>query len=430
MLDKAVASFVKEFLLLIRDRGGLAMLFLMPVALIIIMSLIQDAPFRDYQEAQIPLVFVNDDRGEIGTVIEKGLQNLRIFSINKTINGSSATEETAVHSVSGGKYKIAVIIPSGVSETVHRNSEIMVKRALADMGLVDDSTENKNMDSARIKIFFDPAAKHSLKTAVKGSLEKYASKLETRHILKSLNEQLNEVAEEKVELSLPEEGFIQISEISSGNSEREMLFSNSVQHNVPAWTIFAMFFIVIPLASNIIKERESGVLARLKTLPGSFSIQISGKFAVYFLVCFAQLIFMLAVGVFVLPLLGLSKLELGSGIVALTVISVCIAFAAIGYGLLVGTLFNTHQQAAVFGSISVVIMAALGGIWVPSYVMPEMMQKVGKLSPMNWGLEAFNDLFLRGGGIYEIIFESLLLIGFFLLVSLIAFVYNRFTRGY
>ncbi len=430
MLDKAVASFVKELLLLIRDRGGLAMLFLMPVALIIIMSLIQDAPFRDYQEAQIPLVLVNDDRGEIGQVIEKGLEGSRIFSITKTIDDLKATEEAAVKSVSGGKYKIAVIIPPGVSEIIQSNSEAMVKSALADMGLTDDSMENRSMDSALIKIFFDPAAKHSLKTAVKGSLEKYASKLETQHILESLNKQLNEVAEEKVELSLPEEGFIRISEISTGNPEREMLFSTSVQHNVPAWTIFAMFFIVIPLASNIIKERESGVLARLKTLPGSFTIQISGKFAVYFLVCFAQLVSMLAVGVFVMPLLGLPKLQLGSGIMALAIISVCIAFAAIGYGLLVGTLFNTHQQAAVFGSISVVIMAALGGIWVPSYVMPEMMQKVGKLSPMNWGLEAFNDLFLRGGGMAQIEIESLLLLAFFLITAVMAFLYNKIIRGY
>lgn len=429
MLDKAFASFVKEFLLLIRDRGGLAMLFLMPVALIIIMSLIQDAPFRDYQEAQIPLVLVNDDRGEIGQVIEKGLKDSRIFSITKIINDLRATEEDAVKSVSAGKYKLAVIIPPGVSETVQGNSEAMVKGTLADMGLTDDSMENRSMDSALIKIFFDPAAKHSLKTAVKGSLEKYASKLETKYILQSLNRQLNEVSDNNVKLSLPE-GFIRIREINSGHPEREMLFSNSVQHNVPAWTIFAMFFIVIPLASNIIKERESGVVARLKTLPGSFSVQISGKFAVYFLICFAQLIFMLAVGIFILPLMGLPKLQLGSGIMALAIISVCIAFAAIGYGLLVGTLFNTHQQAAVFGSISVVIMAALGGIWVPSYVMPEMMRKIGKLSPMNWGLEAFNDLFLRGGGIHEIIFESLLLLAFFLLAGFIAFIYNRFTRGY
>ena len=41
-------------------------------------------------------------------------------------------------------------------------------------------------------------------------------------------------------------------------------------------------------------------------------------------------------------------------------------------------------------------MAALGGIMVPLFVMPEVMQKIGSYSPMNWGLEALLDVLLHG----------------------------------
>ena len=91
----------------------------------------------------------------------------------------------------------------------------------------------------------------------------------------------------------------------------------------------------------------------------------------------------------------------------LAYVSITIGFASTAYGLLVGTIFKTHHQAAVFGMVSVVIMAAMGGIWVPLYIMSDTMIMLGGLSPMNWGLETFNMVFLRGEGLMEIIQGSL-----------------------
>ena len=77
-----------------------------------------------------------------------------------------------------------------------------------------------------------------------------------------------------------------------------------------------------------------------------------------------------------------------------------------------------------FGPISVVIAAAIGGIMVPVYAMPKMMQQFSVLSPLGWGLDAFLELFVRGGNLKSVIPEVIALIGFFLgtlLVSWIAF---------
>ena len=48
----------------------------------------------------------------------------------------------------------------------------------------------------------------------------------------------------------------------SANNEKVIL--NASQHNVPAWTIFAMFFIVMSLGSSIVREKLSGSFIRLK----------------------------------------------------------------------------------------------------------------------------------------------------------------------
>ena len=54
MISKLLATVKKEALLLLRDKVGLSILFLMPMALIFVMTLIQDAAFKTINEKGIP----------------------------------------------------------------------------------------------------------------------------------------------------------------------------------------------------------------------------------------------------------------------------------------------------------------------------------------------------------------------------------------
>ena len=71
------------------------------------------------------------------------------------------------------------------------------------------------------------------------------------------------------------------------------------------------------------------------------------------------------------------------------------------------------------------VLAALGGVWVPVFMMPNFMQFISNLSPMNWGLNAFYDVFLRNGGLLEILPEIGLLFLFFLATTIISIIYNN-----
>jgi len=54
------------------------------------------------------------------------------------------------------------------------------------------------------------------------------------------------------------------------------------------------------------------------------------------------------------------------------------------------------------------------------------MQKLSRISPLNWGLEGFYDVFLRGGGMVEVLPYVSRLLGFFIVMLLIAFYYHKF----
>ena len=146
------------------------------------------------------------------------------------------------------------------------------------------------------------------------------------------------------------------------SGKEEELMPNTTQHNVPAWTIFAMFFIVIPLTSSIIKEREEGSLIRLLTMPVTYFTVFMAKIGVYLVVCMIQFALMVLAGMFLLPLFRIPALTVDGKIFELLLMALTSSLAALGFGIAVGTIARTHQQAAAFGSVSVVILAAIGGL--------------------------------------------------------------------
>ena len=104
------------------------------------------------------------------------------------------------------------------------------------------------------------------------------------------------------------------------------------------------------------------------------------------------------------------------------------AVAACGYGILLGTMARTYEQASAFGAVSVVIAAAIGGIMVPVFVMPPVMQTISIFSPLSWGLNAFMDVFVRGGSLRSVLPDVALLVLFFLVTTLVAW-FNLSRKG-
>src|SRR5690606_3490966 len=138
--------------------------------------------------------------------------------------------------------------------------------------------------------------------------------------------------------------------------------------------------IVVPLSGSLIRERREGIFARLMIMPVSRVTLMLGKLGAYVGVCLVQFFCIVAVGKWLLPALGTDPLELTQGWTILLV-ALCSALAATGYGIMLGALARTNEQAAILGPVTVVIAAALGGIMVPVFAMPETMQVISRGSP-------------------------------------------------
>jgi ABC-2 type transport system permease protein len=404
---KILATIHKEFLLLVRDLGGLALIFLMPLALVVVMALIQDAPFRDYQEIKLEVLLVNEDKDSLGNTI----QNVFESSTNVTIIPMTDTVE-AKALVQAGKYKAAVILPAGASGSLRKKIQQLMSQIFTNVGINRNPPDTTVVPPVDVSIVFDPAIKVNYTQALSSALEKVIADIQSKWMLEELQSQLGTSSTPSEKVKIDFSSIVRVNHHFASEKNNNSLVLNSVQHNVPAWTIFAMFFILFPLAGNFIKEREEGSMLRLRLISGSQFAVIAGKFSFYFGICMLQCLLMIIVGIYLMPLLGLKQLVLGSNIIGVALTAGAVAMAATGYGLLIAVYFNTPQQALSFGSISVVILAAMGGVWVPIYVMPEALQRISRFSPLNWGLESFNDLFLRDSSTLAILPELLKLTSF------------------
>lgn len=416
------STIQKELLILLRDRGGLIIMFIMPMAMITLMALIQDAPFRDYLEMKIPLLLVNNDKGNLGSTIDSGLYESNIFEITKL----QLDKDVVKQKVKAGDYQIAIIIPEGASASLNSKVSTFVNKKLNEAGLSDSSvtTKDETPSELNLEILFAPDTKKSFKASILSSLKQSTSKMETQTLLELFNKELKQNTPEGTNHE-PLKDFVNFKEISTIETPKEAMKLNSVQHNVPAWTIFGMFFIVISMSGSIIKERDEGSYTRILTMPGSYITVLTGKIAAYLLICMIQCVLMLMVGLYILPHLGLPQLIIGSNILAVAIVAVSAGLAATGYGILIGTIFKTHQQASTFGAVSVVILAALGGIWVPVFVMPEYLRMFAEFSPLYWGLSAFHKLFLNGGDVQSILPHFIKLLSFCAVNLGIAYFYNK-----
>jgi ABC-2 type transport system permease protein len=381
---------------------------------------VQDAPFRDYQEIKLDVLFVDQDGDSLSAKVKQAFDASP--NVNLVVKTDTAEAKQLVRS---GAFKAAIVIPAHSSETLREKTRQLIVEVFSNFGLTEAPKDSVNLAAIGIKVLFDPAIKSNYKQTLTGGVQKIVAGIQAEWILDELQNQLSEGRADvkKTPVNLTE--IIQVNEQYASEKKYEGLMLNSVQHNVPAWTMFAMFFILYPLAGNFIKEREEGSMLRLRLISGSQFPVISGKFAFYFFVCLLQFVLMIAVGIYIMPLLGLSKLVLGSNIIGILLVACSVAMAATGYGVLIAVYFKTPQQALSFGSVSVVILSAIGGVWVPVYVMPEILQTLSRFSPMSWGLEAFNDLFLRQASIQTILPNVLRLTGFSLVALFISVIIHK-----
>ncbi len=349
------ACINKEGLLLWRDPHALVLLFLMPAAFILIMSLALQEQFRA-GEGLTHFVWVEDlDESEGSRKLLAYIDAHDSFRISDEEPGDNT-------------FRLRIAPGFGAS--------------------LDD-------DNARPAVYLTPG--------VPASFDGQREQL----FLGALREALGRARIEIFTARVAPDFDLDLATVDDGLEVRYLyqrdeddVAPSAVQQNVPAWLVFGAFFIAIPLSTTIIRERELGMDRRLRTTPVFQASILLGKLLPYFVLNQMQVIVMLAVGIYAVPALGGEALQMSgvhSG--AMAVMAAAISLAALGYALLIAVICRTTEQATLLGGTGNILLAALGGIMVPKFIMPPALQAVAEVSPMAWGLDGLLAALLHGADI-------------------------------
>lgn len=170
----------------------------------------------------------------------------------------------------------------------------------------------------------------------------------------------------------------------------------------------------------LVLEKQQGMLRRQLASPVSRQLLIAGKILGRLLIAALQIVVLLGVARF-----GFG-LSLGSSPAGLTMVAGSFAFAVAGISMLLGSLCETTEQASSLGWILSMVLAALGGCWFPSEVMPEWLQTASHVLPTTWAMDGFHGLITYGRGVEGVWLASAVLLGFGVVGSALA---ARFLRA-
>lgn len=156
---------------------------------------------------------------------------------------------------------------------------------------------------------------------------------------------------------------------------------------------------MILTAMTVVREREMGTLERLMVTPLARLEFLVGKMIPVACIGLFDvvLVTVLAIAWFKIPFRGdPSALLLGS-VLYLT--------STLGLGLLISSYSSTQQQAMLLGFFVIMPAIILSGFAFPIRNMPEGVQWLTFLDPLRYFLVVIRDLFLKGSGIFDHLFE-------------------------
>ncbi|WGM40913.1 ABC transporter permease [Caulobacter sp. NIBR1757] len=372
-MSPLLATIVKELRLLRRDLHGLALLFILPLVFILIMSLALQDLFASRGGHLADVLLIDHDGTPKSKMLQESLAKNEAFGIKR-----QPAPKDIKQALKSGGYAFAIEIRKGYGASLEGQPS--------------------------------PTAPTLLAVTVAPDTDKRTEKL----MLAALGEATGLQRTQQLIGFLPTEdpfGYpIDPPKVEAPKIDLAYAYTpaapgaapSAVQQSVPAWLVFAIFFVSIPFSNTFIRERQLGVQRRLATIDIGPVTQFLGKLIPYFLVNQIQVVLMLAAGMFLVPLLGGQALQLNGSPFALVLLSAAVSLAALGLALLIAVSARTSEQATMASGLGAIVLAALGGIMIPKFVMPQGMQALADLSPMAWGLDGFLGLLLRGGGVGDI----------------------------
>jgi ABC-2 type transport system permease protein len=436
-LRLSIGLAMKDARLYVRDKLGLALGFLLPIALVAVFAGVFGSMASSGDGGKLPKLSIrvaDEDGTDASRELVDTLNGSEIADARpRDGSGAAYTRERVLADVKDGDYALALVIPKGFSETIARGE-------MPSLELVRDASKSVEKQIATQAVFqglmaafgeelgramatrgirelgsgfgLDPAAVASAEAMAKSFFDFLGKSIDEREAAGEPDGDGEEAFEFGGMGSMMALVDTPVGGEHIDKSERSRVYG--VSQSVAGTAVMMVLFGLVACGGTLLREREEGTLRRLLLTPAPRQAILWGKFLFTFAVGLVQLVVMFAFGAIVF------SLPVGGHLAGLLLVSVALCAAATGFGVFIATVGRTQKQVEGFSTLIILVMSAVGGSWFPLVAeigVPQWMITASHFTLNAWAMDAYRDLFWFDRGVLAVVPEVLVLLGIAAILS-------------
>ena len=399
MIRNSLAVAWKDLLIVLKDKGALAVFFLMPLlfASLLGMAFGNTGSEETETKIEITVLLVNQDRGSYGRMLADGLKGAEVLLVKRLSDAALADQRVA-----DGDAPAALVIPADFTDKIDAGEPVEVT-------IIKDPTQQiaantvagiANQAMAEIGLLGELRYGIHAVLAQEPDYDKAPPEL-----VQAIEAQTLGVMWTQVQQMRQNPVIAVRDEAVAGAEERQPW--DPITYYIPGFTVAFAFFLIGQMAETLLREKEEGTFRRLLSLPMPRVSIVGGKMLAYMGVVFLQVIVLFGVGV------ALFKMSLGESPLALLLLTLALALASASLGMLLGALCRTSKQADTLGTVLGFILMILGGTIVyPLFRAEGFIGILSRLTPNAWGVEGYMGLLAGNWTLAQTAPNILILLGF------------------
>jgi ABC-2 type transport system permease protein len=405
----------KDLQILLQERGQILLLFLVPIGFILAFSA-AFAVGQDLEEKVVIVPVVNlDPGGEMSALL---LQNLNDDRGLQTEEYDQARVEADLQDET---IKMALTIPAGFSTDVQAGTQTTLRL------MYGPAASSSEVEAVRL-VVDGVSSDLSLETQLVGGLSQMGAMMgdAPSEVQVFTAERIKVQAESQFERS-KEAPLVSLSakwpdQITQGRDDFE-----PSTFGAAGFAVMFAFLAAQVTASSIFDEKKEGTFRRLLAAPMSRWELLIGKMLPNFFLAMLQMVVIMAASMVLLPLIGQEVPSLGNSPLGLILIAILVALCSTSLGVMLAALCRTESQVGGISTLFLWVAGMVGGAFIPTFVLGDFLNVIGKAVPHYWALQAYNDLTIRGLGVVDILPQLAVLAGFttvFFVIGLLRFKFD------
>lgn len=423
----------KDVAIFLTDPVAMGLTFIVPMVMILVFGFVFGGQGKDAL-SELRVLAVNEDTGPGGARLLAALDRLDEINLIETIGKDSVKLDsvTAAQLVAKGDYSAALIAPRDFTDGI-KNGELRAHiledtRDPVTAGLLEGLMQESSFETFPMLM---PAAMMS------GMMDSSATF--------GFNQDLAAAIERNFGVDLPDSGmrfqdmipqdemlgessaadsagfnmgamFDKVNQVKRTQVVGQQVVNPSVSHTTAGTAVTFLLFGVGAIAASLLREMRSGTAQRLLLMGATAGEILLSKLLYSVVMGSFQLLVMMIYGWLIF------QLQIWEHFAPMLVMIVVTAITMSAVGLVISALSKTEEQAGGLQVVIILSMSAIGGAMFPSFMLPNIIKMVSKVTPVYWAMQGFNDVFWRNQNITGILLECGICLGMAAVMTAIAVV--------